>query len=341
MNRIGNNGGDDARPTRAAGLALTLSLHAGVAAAAWVGLAQPPSTDPVPIAVRFVEVASADVAAAPAVEPEPAALPPPEPLPEPVPMPEPAPLVEPPPVVEPTPVAVPEPVVEPAPVVEPEPMVEPAPVAETPPVTEPTPVEPPPPQLVADSSPRADAVQTPPRPRATPKRKSRPAPKPRPEPKAEPAPVVQQRPVDAVPVREPDPAPAPTPAPVARATPVPPAPPPSPAPTQTARAPVSSEPAAEPFIEPRYNAAYLRNPAPAYPRLSRRLGEHGRVVLRVRVEPDGRPSELEVQRSSGSLRLDKAALDAVRRWSFVAARRGDRNIAAWVLVPMEFRLNGG
>src|SRR5690606_20794686 len=121
--------------------------------------------------------------------------------------------------------------------------------------------------------------------------------------------------------------------------------PPAPAPVASAPAapvvapvvaPVAGAPAPAPLVEPRYDAAYLRNPAPAYPRMSRRLGEHGRVVLRVRVEADGRPSHLEVQRSSGSLRLDKAALDAVRRWTFVAARRGDERIAAWVLVPMEF-----
>ncbi|HEY0879411.1 MAG TPA: energy transducer TonB, partial [Zeimonas sp.] len=87
------------------------------------------------------------------------------------------------------------------------------------------------------------------------------------------------------------------------------------------------------------DAAYLRNPAPKYPRASRRLGEQGRVVLRVRVEADGRPSQCEVQRSSGSSRLDEAALAAVRRWSFISARRGDEKVAAWVLVPMEFRLN--
>ncbi|HEY0876984.1 MAG TPA: energy transducer TonB [Zeimonas sp.] len=105
-------------------------------------------------------------------------------------------------------------------------------------------------------------------------------------------------------------------------------------------APAPSIASAAPVSAPRFDAAYLRNPAPEYPRASRRLGEQGRVVLRVRVEPDGSPSQLEVQRSSGSPRLDDAALDAVRRWSFVAARRGDEKVAAWVLVPMEFRLNG-
>lgn len=89
----------------------------------------------------------------------------------------------------------------------------------------------------------------------------------------------------------------------------------------------------------RFDADYLRNPPPAYPALSRRLGEEGKVVLRVFVEPAGHPSQIEVKVSSGSPQLDQAAQNAVWRWRFVAARRGDENIGAWVLVPIVFKLN--
>ena len=58
---------------------------------------------------------------------------------------------------------------------------------------------------------------------------------------------------------------------------------------------------------PRFDAAYLNNPAPAYPSLSRRLGEEGRVLLRVLVDPDGRAREVHVQGASGHTRLDRAA----------------------------------
>ncbi|MFZ2852863.1 MAG: energy transducer TonB, partial [Rhodocyclaceae bacterium] len=90
--------------------------------------------------------------------------------------------------------------------------------------------------------------------------------------------------------------------------------------------------------QPRFDADYLQNPPPAYPALSRRMGEEGRVVLRVFVEPNGRPSAIEVRNGSGSPRLDQAALDAVARWKFVAARRGDEAVGAWVLVPIVFNL---
>ena len=38
------------------------------------------------------------------------------------------------------------------------------------------------------------------------------------------------------------------------------------------------------------------------------------------------------------VRLDQAALDAVRQWRFVPARQGEQAVAAWVLVPIQFAL---
>lgn len=92
------------------------------------------------------------------------------------------------------------------------------------------------------------------------------------------------------------------------------------------------------FVEARFDADYLRNPPPAYPPMSRRRGEQGEVLLLVSVSVEGRPEHVEIRRSSGHQRLDEAALRAVRQWRFVPARRGDRPVAANVVVPIEFRL---
>jgi len=89
---------------------------------------------------------------------------------------------------------------------------------------------------------------------------------------------------------------------------------------------------------PRFDADYLKNPAPAYPRSSRERGEAGLVVLRVLVSRDGLPLEIDLQRSSGFERLDEAALAAVRHWQFQPARQGGEAIAARVLVPISFNL---
>lgn len=156
-----------------------------------------------------------------------------------------------------------------------------------------------------------------------------PPPKPRPvEKRPEPRPI--QLPVQlAAPEESPAPPtvavpPAPTfvePLPAIQAPPAPPAPP---APVQT--------------MQPRFDADYLENPKPPYPSLSRRMGEEGRVVLRVQVRADGSAGEVLLHASSGSPRLDQSALDTVRRWKFVPARRGDEAVAAWVQVPIVFSL---
>ncbi|AUN96475.1 hypothetical protein C0099_13145 [Pseudazoarcus pumilus] len=112
-----------------------------------------------------------------------------------------------------------------------------------------------------------------------------------------------------------------------------------------AEAPPAPEPAARPpsqqgVTDARYDAAYLDNPPPAYPALSRRMREEGRVLLRVFVSAQGQAKNIEVEESSGSNRLDSAARNAVQRWRFVPAREGEREIDAWVLVPVVFKLEG-
>jgi periplasmic protein TonB len=111
-------------------------------------------------------------------------------------------------------------------------------------------------------------------------------------------------------------------------------------PTTHESAPVSaSAPThAEAPSPPRFEADYLRNPAPDYPALSRRLGEEGRVLLRVHVQANGQPDEVKIHQSCGFERLDDTAVDAVRRWQFVPARLGGTSIAGWVIVPIQFNL---
>lgn len=116
-----------------------------------------------------------------------------------------------------------------------------------------------------------------------------------------------------------------------------PAPPPAPAPkVQPSRI---ARPEAPPALEPpRFDLAYLDNPAPAYPVFAKRAREQGVVMLRVRVDAAGNVEGVELHQSSGSDRLDNAALAAVRRWRFVPAREGDRAVAGVALVPIHFEL---
>jgi protein TonB len=178
------------------------------------------------------------------------------------------------------------------------------------------------PVLVRFIQPEPPRPATPPAPRPEPE-KPKPTVKPRPvQPRAEPPPIIA----------------AASPAPSAFEAPAAPAKV-EPAPAAAPVGPVAAA-APAPVIPPSFNADYLQNPAPAYPALSRRLGEEGRVVLRVYVDPDGHPARVEMRTSSGHSRLDEVALETVRKWKFVPAKQGAQPVAAWVLVPISFSLRG-
>src|SRR3954466_5669186 len=68
--------------------------------------------------------------------------------------------------------------------------------------------------------------------------------------------------------------------------------------------------------QPRYHS----NRRPAYPLPSLRRREEGTVLLNVQVQADGTPAAVSVNTSCGHPLLDRAALDAVRRWTFEPAR---------------------
>jgi periplasmic protein TonB len=118
---------------------------------------------------------------------------------------------------------------------------------------------------------------------------------------------------------------------------------PQPTPVATLPAPPAAPPTSPPAVASispaRFDAAYLDNPRPNYPSISRRRGEEGKVLLRVLVSPDGLAATVNIEKSSNFERLDEAARQAISRWRFVPARRGDKNIEASVIVPFVFRLD--
>lgn len=105
-------------------------------------------------------------------------------------------------------------------------------------------------------------------------------------------------------------------------------------------APVVAAPATPslPDREPDFQAAYLNNPAPAYPLVARRMGWDGKVIVSVEVLANGVAGQVKVYQSSGHEALDNAALQAVRGWKFVAARQAGQLVNKWFLVPIPFIL---
>jgi periplasmic protein TonB len=120
-------------------------------------------------------------------------------------------------------------------------------------------------------------------------------------------------------------APQPTAPPIAAPVPAaPPAPPAAPAP---------------PRIQlPDSNADYLANRPPAYPPLSKRLGEQGKVVVRVFIGTDGNATQAEIRTSSGHDRLDQTALKTVQAWKYVPGKVNGEAKAMWFNVPLNFVL---
>ena len=80
--------------------------------------------------------------------------------------------------------------------------------------------------------------------------------------------------------------------------------------------------------------------APAYPPLSRRLGEEGKLVLRVELDEGGRVNIARVVTSSGFKRLDEAAMVAVKTWRCNPPQRNGQPVRAIALQPFNFVLQG-
>jgi len=83
---------------------------------------------------------------------------------------------------------------------------------------------------------------------------------------------------------------------------------------------------------------YRKNPRAAYPRLARRRGYQGVVILEALVGRDGTPRKVRVFRSSGYRSLDNAAAAAVKKWSFTPGSENGNPIDMWVKIPVRFQL---
>ena len=118
---------------------------------------------------------------------------------------------------------------------------------------------------------------------------------------------------------------------------------PTPVEATTAAAKRDVEPASDPTPAPEAAVVmatprYSENPPPAYPALARKRRYQGTVMLEVFVQEDGRVGDLRIVASSTHTLLDRAAMQAVKRWRFEPGRQGKHTLAMWVRVPIRFHL---
>ncbi len=114
------------------------------------------------------------------------------------------------------------------------------------------------------------------------------------------------------------------------------APPPAPV------APVEAPPAPAPSIVPKTIPAsavqYLVAPAPVYSRISAKMRESGKALVRVFIDEAGLPRNVQLALSTGFTRLDDAALAAVRNCRFKPYLENGLAVAGWAAIPIEFEL---
>ncbi len=101
---------------------------------------------------------------------------------------------------------------------------------------------------------------------------------------------------------------------------------------------VAPKPVGPVMADSELSASCPERTAPAYPLLSRRMGEAGIVVLRVELDEEGLVTSAHVGTGSGYARLDEAALAAVRTWRCNPAQRNGRSERTVALQSFKFIL---
>ncbi|MDP5009449.1 MAG: energy transducer TonB [Glaciimonas sp.] len=181
-----------------------------------------------------------------------------------------------------------------------------------------------------------------------------------PKPAPAPIPTIKPKTVPIVPknITPPRPKPVavakPTPiinrAPSEQAIPVPTAAPQQPTQTKEAATETSAAPVAAAQTEPAPTASaaprtitsgveYIQAPRPEYPASAKRMGEEGKVTMRVLINEKGRAERIDIQKSSGSQRLDTAAKQALMRALFKPYTEDGKAIPVYAIVPINFQLS--
>ncbi|QWC96419.1 energy transducer TonB [Polynucleobacter paneuropaeus] len=88
-----------------------------------------------------------------------------------------------------------------------------------------------------------------------------------------------------------------------------------------------------------YKSESLRNAQPRYPIYSRKMRQEGVVIITAEVLTDGSATDVRMATSSGIKLLDEAALETVRQWRFIPAKRDGVPYVQRLRIPVTFSLN--
>jgi protein TonB len=93
-----------------------------------------------------------------------------------------------------------------------------------------------------------------------------------------------------------------------------------------------------PHVIPASVDAKYHNREPDYPPDAARRAQQGAVILLIHVSPDGLPTGVDVEETSGFVSLDRAARDAVLTWHFLPAIRDGTPVAFDMALRVVFHL---
>jgi TonB family protein len=95
------------------------------------------------------------------------------------------------------------------------------------------------------------------------------------------------------------------------------------------------------LIETRFGAfvapAFLHREMPIYPMMARKLGREGRVMLKLTIDEKGNLLDVEVIEKAG-YGFTEAAVEGVRKSTFLPAKKDGKAIASRALLPVRFQL---
>lgn len=107
-----------------------------------------------------------------------------------------------------------------------------------------------------------------------------------------------------------------------------PAPPPAP----------PAPPAPNPDMEASVDISSKNMNPPKYPPRAYQQGAQGTVILIIDVDAEGNVTNVTVEKSSRNRDLDRAAMDAARKWRFNPSIVNGQKAAGRVRVPVDFTL---
>lgn len=117
-------------------------------------------------------------------------------------------------------------------------------------------------------------------------------------------------------------------------------------PSSTAPARTEQAASKKPADKPKPVARLTRDPvplasneAPRYPAQALRSGVEGSVNVRIELDANGVPTDVQVVERSGerSRDLDRAVVEAARKWRFEPAMKDGKPVAGAVVLPVDFK----